>query len=95
MIQKFTHSCNGPRRWASGYRSSLLIQHRAELVARRRAGASYPNLAAWLHTEHRITVSHTTVLRFLAALPEMHAAAGGNAHDSTGQEYTAFGDDNG
>jgi hypothetical protein len=66
-----THGYNGPRPWASSYRSSRLIRYRAELVARRRAGVSYLTLAAWLRTEHQIIVSHTTVLRFLNTLPEM------------------------
>jgi len=53
------------------YRRSSLERYRAELVALRRAGGSYPDLAAWLRTRHRLTVAHTTVMRYLQGLPEM------------------------
>ena len=46
-------------------------RYRAELVQLRRAGASYPDLATWLRTRHRLRVSHTTVMRYLRGLPEM------------------------
>jgi len=52
------------------YRRSRLMRYRAELVALRRAGASYPDLVVWLRTEHRVKVSHTTVMRYLKTLPE-------------------------
>jgi len=53
------------------YRRSRLERYRAELVALRRDGGSYPDLAAWLRTEHRVTVVHTTVMRYLQTLPEL------------------------
>lgn len=37
----------------------------------RRAGGSYPDLAAWLRSEKRVVVSHTTVLRFLKQCGEL------------------------
>jgi len=53
------------------YRVSRLSRFRAELVELRRAGASYPELAAWLRRQKRTKVSHTTVMRYLKKLPEM------------------------
>ena len=41
------------------------------LVALRRAGASYPELAEWLRHKRRCKVHHTTVLRYLKGLPEL------------------------
>lgn len=55
------------RRW----RPSQLARYRAELVGLRRAGGSYPDLAAWLRSEKRVVVSHTTVLRFLKQCGEL------------------------
>lgn len=52
---------------------SLLSRHRAELVKLRQAGASYPELATWLRRERRITVAHTTVMRYLSSLPELRS----------------------
>ena len=54
------------------YRVSRLARYRAELVALRRAGASYPELAEWLRRKRRCKVHHTTVMRFLKSLPELH-----------------------
>ena len=53
------------------YRRSQLERYRAELVALRRVGGSYPDLATWLRTTHRLTVAHTTVMRYLQQLPEL------------------------
>lgn len=55
------------RRW----RPSRLDRYRAELVAMRKVGASYPELAIWLRTKKRVVVSHTTVMRFLKECPEL------------------------
>lgn len=54
------------RRW----RQHQLDPFRAELVALRCAGASFPDLVVWLRLR-KITTSHTTVLRYLRKLPEM------------------------
>ena len=56
------------------YHRSRLRRYRAELVVLRRAGASYPDLVVWLRTEHRVKVSHTTVMRYLKTLPELKEA---------------------
>ncbi len=53
------------------YRKSRLTRHRAELVALKKAGASLHDIALWLRQKKRIKVSHTTVMRFLAKLPEL------------------------
>lgn len=53
------------------YRRSQLERYRAELVALRHAGGSYPDLASWLRTTHRLSVAHTTVMRYLQGLPEL------------------------
>lgn len=53
------------------YRRSRLERYRAELVALRRVGGSYPDLVTWLRTTHRMTVAHTTVMRYLQGLPEL------------------------
>jgi hypothetical protein len=53
------------------YHRSRLMRYRAELVALRRAGASYPDLVVWLRTQHRMRVNHTTVMRYLKTLPEL------------------------
>ncbi len=56
------------------YRVSRLNRYRAELVALRQAGASYPDLVTWLRIKKRKVVAHTTVMRFLKNLPEMQTA---------------------
>lgn len=61
------------------YQRSKLARHRAELVALRRAGASYPDLVTWLRTRHQMTVAHTTVLRYLQSLPELATPPAGDA----------------
>ncbi len=57
------------------YRVSRLARYRAELVALRRAGASYPELAEWLRRKRRCKVHHTTVMRYLRGLPELQEGA--------------------
>ena len=58
------------------YQRSKLERYRAELVQLRRAGASYPDLVTWLRTRHRMTVAHTTVMRYLRRLPELADESG-------------------
>ena len=53
------------------YRKSRLRRFRVELVALRKAGASLHDIALWLKQKKRIKISHTTVMRFLATLPEL------------------------
>lgn len=53
------------------YHRSKLSRYRAELVKLRLAGGSYPDLMVWLRKEHRVSVAHTTVMRYLQQLPEM------------------------
>ena len=56
--------------------ASCLRGYRAELVTLRKAGASYPDLTAWLHQTHGRRVAHTTIMRFLAKVPEMAVGRG-------------------
>lgn len=56
---------------------SRLTPHRAELVKLRAAGASFADLVFWLRKEKRIKVADTTVMRFLAKLPELASAKDG------------------
>ena len=53
------------------YRRSKLDRFRAELVALRRMGASYPELSIYVWREHRKRVDPTTVRRYLLKLPEV------------------------
>jgi len=53
------------------YRSSKLMRYRNELVALRRAGASYRELAFWLRRNHRLRADPTTIRRYLSQLPEI------------------------
>ena len=53
------------------YRRSKLDRFRAELVALRRMGASYPELSLYVWREHRKRVDPTTVRRYLIKLPEV------------------------
>ena len=53
------------------YRRSKLDRYRAELVALRRMGASYPELSLYVWREHRKRVDPTTVRRYLVKLPEV------------------------
>lgn len=53
------------------YPYSRLNKLRVELVALRKAGASYRELTLWLRQHKRIKMTHTTVMRYLAKLPEL------------------------
>jgi hypothetical protein len=53
------------------YLYSRLIKLRVELVALRKAGASYRELSLWLRHTKRIKMTHTTVMRYLQKLPEL------------------------
>ncbi len=53
------------------YLKSRLNKLRAELVAMRQAGASYPELATWLRQYKRIKMAHTSIMRYLNQLPEL------------------------
>jgi hypothetical protein len=52
------------------YKTSKLEKYRADLLALRHAGASYPDLVVWLKSTHRMQISHTTIMRYLKSLPE-------------------------
>jgi hypothetical protein len=52
------------------YQRSRLQTYRSELAQMRRAGASFRELALWLRGK-RIKVTHTTIMRYLAKLPEL------------------------
>ena len=52
------------------YRKSKLDRYRVELVAMRRAGASYADLAEWLRL-HRCRVHRSSIDRYLKRLPEV------------------------
>jgi len=52
------------------YRKSRLLKFRTEIVGLKKAGASLHDIALWLRQKKRIKVSHTTVMRYLAKLPE-------------------------
>ena len=58
-------------RQRKAYTKSRLNRHRAELVALRKAGASYRELAFWLRINKRIKISHCSVQRYLVQLPEI------------------------
>lgn len=55
---------------------SVLVKHRAELVALHRAGASLGDLVVWLKSQ-RVIVVKSTVMRYLAKLPELQEATDG------------------
>jgi hypothetical protein len=69
-LTKLHHYCQMRRK--SHYRRSRLHKCRAELVALAKAGASLRQLAIWLQRNKRIKVSHTSVMRYLKQLPELH-----------------------
>ena len=58
-------------RQRKSYTQSRLIKLRAELVALRKAGASYREISLWLRHSKRTKVTHTTVMRYLEKLPEL------------------------
>lgn len=53
------------------YRKSRLLKFRTEIVELKKASASLHDIALWLRQKKRIKISHTTVMRFLAKLPEL------------------------
>jgi hypothetical protein len=57
------------------FHHSRLMRVRAELVALRQAGGSYRELAHWLRQTHRIHMAHTSIMRYLAQLPELSSQA--------------------
>lgn len=69
-LAKLRHVCQARRKLA--YRRSRLSKYRAELVALVKAGASLRQLAIWLKRNKRITISHTSILRYLKKLPELY-----------------------
>lgn len=54
------------------YRESCLTPYRRDLLILRAGGASYPEMALWLRRNKEITVSHTTVMRYMAGLSQRH-----------------------
>lgn len=71
-LTKLRHLCRVRR--ALHYRRSRLRKYRAELVALKKAGASLRQLAIWLQQNKRIKMSHTSIMRYLKTLPELHEA---------------------
>lgn len=69
-LDNLNHDCQARRK--SHYRRSRLNKCRAELVALAQAGASLRQLPIWLQRNKHIKVSHTSVMRYLKKLPEMH-----------------------
>jgi hypothetical protein len=53
------------------HRVSRLARYRADLVVLRQIGASYGEIKVWLKKKKRVTVSTSTVIRYLAGLPEL------------------------
>lgn len=53
------------------FRKSRLDRYRAELVAMKRAGASYADLAVWLRITHRCKINRSSIDRYLKKLPEL------------------------
>lgn len=56
------------------YIRSRLNKYRAELIALKKANASYSEIVLWLRQKKHIKVNHTTVLRFLNKQPEFTKA---------------------
>ncbi len=55
------------------YYQSRLDRHRAELVALRKAGASFREITLWLRQFKHVKITHTTVMRYLLKLPELQS----------------------
>ena len=53
------------------YTPSKLKKYRAEIVELKKNGASFRLIAEWLALKKHLSVSHTTVIRFLKNLPEL------------------------
>ena len=58
------------------FRTSKLDPYRADLVALRRAGATYRELVVWLNQAHRVAIHHTNVRRYLLGLREFRLPKG-------------------
>jgi hypothetical protein len=56
------------------YQLSRLNKFRAELVKLRKAGGSLRELSVWLRKTKRLKVTHTTIMRYLARLPELSSS---------------------
>lgn len=56
------------------YRFSKLTRYRAEIVALRKAGASYREIEEWLRRNKYRRIAHSTIRRYLLQLPEMQEA---------------------
>ena len=54
------------------FRKSRLDRYRTELVAMKRAGASYADLAVWLRVTHRCKINRSSIARYLKKLPELN-----------------------
>jgi IS30 family transposase len=54
------------------YQHSRLIKLRTEIVSLRKSGASFREIALWLRQTKRIKMAHTSVMRYLAKLPEIN-----------------------
>jgi hypothetical protein len=54
------------------YHKSRLDKYRAEMVALWKEKASYREIQLWLRKKNHIKVSHTTIMRYLNKLPEVH-----------------------
>lgn len=65
-----TQQTDAALRRRRAYRPSRLIRWRAELVAKRRAGASLAELGTWLATTHHVRVARSTLLRALRSWSE-------------------------
>jgi hypothetical protein len=52
-------------------RVSRLARYRADLVVLRTLGATYGEIALWLKKKKKVTVATTTIIRYLAGLPEI------------------------
>lgn len=53
-------------------RVSRLARYRADIVALRTIGATYAEIASWLKKKKKLTVATSTVIRYVAGLPEFH-----------------------
>ena len=55
------------------FRKSKLDRFRAEIVALKKSGASGQDIVTWLKMKHRLKINRSSVVRYLASLPEMAA----------------------
>lgn len=58
------------------YKLPVLLKWRAEILELRGMGASYKDIAVWLRVKRGVTVSHTTVMRFIKREAEDGAEEG-------------------